>query len=125
MDIFIFYYSLNCHKKKEYYHYLFCLCYLFTKEYFLVLVLFSFVFHYFKFKNTNSIYATIILLVLFTLHFNFASSGITNNEGKNSVEFLILSYVLDYPLYFNSILHSLIIERNIMLFFPFYSDFFQ
>ena len=81
-------------------------------------------YQYIIFKNTRSIYYIIIFLILFSLHFSFASSGIENIESKSAVGYLIFSYFLNFNLFYNSFLESLIINKNIMLFFPFIIVFF-
>ena len=112
-------------KKKEILPlFLLCLISTFTKEYFFILSIFSMFYQYIIFKNIRSIYYIIIFLILFILHFNFASSGIENIDSKSSVGHLILSYFLNFNLFFNSFLESLIINKNIMLFFPFITVFF-
>jgi hypothetical protein len=112
-------------KKKEILPlFLLCLISTFTKEYFFILSIFSMLYQYIIFKNIRSIYYIIIFLILFILHFNFASSGIENIDSKSSVGHLILSYFLNFNLFFNSFLESLIINKNIMLFFPFITVFF-
>lgn len=122
--IYILFFFQLPKKKKILPLFLLCLISTFTKEYFLILSILSMLYQYIIFKNTRSIYYIIIFLILFSLHFSLASSGIENIESKSSVGYLIFSYFLNFNLFFNSFLESLIINKNIMLFFPFIIVFF-
>jgi len=97
---------------------------IFTKEYLLILVCGTYLRYFINYKKRNSLLSLLLILIVFTIHYNLASSHLLSTyENKNLL--LVISSFFEYYYYgnFNTFIHSvnngLIIERNIFLFMPF------
>ena len=97
---------------------------IFTKEYLLILICITYLRYFINYKKRNTLLSMLLILIVFTIHYNLASShNLVSYENKNVL--LVISSFFEYYIYgnfnvfINSINNGLIVEKNIFLFMPF------
>ena len=98
---------------------------MFTKEYLLILVFTLHIKYFISHYDKKIIISLLSILLIFILHYNFAAFYTSDVTAKTSVIYLIKEYAQDYNLFIQSMINSLVLERNIFLFFPFVLLFFS
>jgi hypothetical protein len=120
LDILLYIFSLYIiessifNKKKTLFFFSFLS--LFTKEYLLILIIASYLNNYLIFKNKKIFYQLLFLITVFLVHFYFAGS-LNNQESTMSDTVKLLSFSYSNLIYL--VYQCLILENNILLFFPF------
>lgn len=120
LDILLYIFSLYIiegsifNKKKTLFFFSFLS--LFTKEYLLILIIASYLNNYLIFKNEKIFYQLLFLITIFLVHFYFAGS-LNNQESSMSDTIKLLSF--SHSNLINLVYQCLILENNILLFFPF------
>jgi hypothetical protein len=98
---------------------------MFTKEYLLILVFTLHIKYFISHYDKKIIISLLLTLLIFILHYNLAAHYTLEIIAKTSVINLIKGYTQDYNLFIQSMINSLVLERNIFLFFPFVLFFFS
>jgi hypothetical protein len=98
---------------------------IFTKEYLLILVLTLHIKYLISHYDKKITISLCLILLIFILHYNLAALYTLDIAAKSSVIDLIKGYSQNYNLFIQSMINSLILERNIFLFFPFVLFFFS
>ena len=98
---------------------------IFTKEYLLILVLTLHIKYFISHYDKKITISLLSILLIFILHYNLAALYTLDIVAKSSVIELIKEYFQNYNLFIQSMINSLILERNIFLFFPFVLFFFS
>tara|TARA_B100000795_G_scaffold52513_1_gene34467 strand:+ start:125 stop:1381 length:1257 start_codon:yes stop_codon:yes gene_type:complete len=97
---------------------------MFTKEYLLILICITYLRYFISYKKRNTLLSFLLILIVFTIHYNLASShNLATYENKNVLA--VISSFFEYYIYgnfnvfINSINNGLIADKNIFLFMPF------